>query len=232
MPPRSQSPRRRTSILVGATLTLVLIGALAGAAPGVTRHHRECGARHALRRDGHAIIWKDASSSIGEDLYRACLLPRGRSVRLGVDGGSGGEYDPDDQVLGYLLAGTYAAAWQTHSNATEVESCQKYRQDPCPTPVRTTTLRVAELRALRTGAIAVAAAVAGKPEFALSPLGAVAWVDGAGALSATRLRTDGRRLRGTPVSLSPGSVTAGSLRFSGLNLSWTDAAGDHSAPVG
>lgn len=158
--------------------------------------------------------------------YFACTRPQGEPVEIGQSDTGDGEYPANFATSDLTISGTYVADIQT-SGMADAAGCAKY--DPTADCQASITSFV-EVVDAKTHRRLQTTATSGIGPLAVSPLGALAWVQSPGAtsssspptLQAVVLRRGApRQLTGTIQTLDTGAI--GSLSFSGLSLRWTNA---------
>jgi hypothetical protein len=152
--------------------------------------------------------------------FFGCLRPNGTGTELGETLPSTGEYGPDQITGDFGVAGTYADA-RSISGLVASETCTKYQQSGCPIP--NYWIRVVNVS---TGGEVDLPNNGASSAVALSPEGAIAWLEsGAGGdttLMGTALHPSGSTgLSGSAQQLDTGAIDPKSLRFIGLTLSWS-----------
>ncbi len=172
--------------------------------------------------------------------YYACLRPSGARLTLGIDE-LGSLYGSDAATGGFRAAGTYVAA-QSSSGEAALAMCARYSNTRLCSPaqhwitvVDTETRRYARVPIYTQ--LVVPALVPFPVTVALSPEGAVAWLEnstrGANVSSglqlwATALNPRGRSsLTAAPLMLNAGSIDPSSLRFDGRTLHWIRNGAQH-----
>jgi hypothetical protein len=188
-----------------------------------TRH-----ARLALSTRTTAIFGVTAA---GWDRYFACLRPHGKSVLLGLQDRSSGEYGYSSTTGDFTTAGPFAAAYVTTGEAESVE-CGKYSSsvlsDACPLPGA--LIKVVNVRSLRSATVPLG--LGWRPliddwslgSLAISSSGDLAWlvVDNSGTdhLWVSTLVPNGNSFSAATM-IDTGNIDGSSLRFINANtLEW------------
>jgi hypothetical protein len=209
-------------LCAGAVLALA-------AAPALTKPVGACNAHraHATRVTPKVIVYPkrlpgyDGYGGV-ETVYYACARPAGKPIEVGISDTSGGEYPADYAISSLQIGGAYVGA-ALASGYADASACSKYGGTDCGGSVHV-SVRVVDARARRW----LQAPIPGAATLAVSPAGALAWVQptsspGISQLEAIVLRRGAPgRLAGAPQLLDTGAI-APSLRFSGLTLSWTNS---------
>jgi hypothetical protein len=157
-----------------------------------------------------------------DTVYYACARPAGKPITIGTTSSSDGEYPGNYAVSKLQVGGSYAAALVS-SGYADAAACAKYGGTNCGNSIHV-SVRVVDARARRW----LERPTSGATALAVSPAGALAWVQplgsrGSSQLEAIVLRRGGPgRLAGGQQLLDTGAIGA-SLRFSGLTLSWTNS---------
>lgn len=165
--------------------------------------------------------------------YHACLRPAGQALDLGVDE-LGSIYGSDATTGGFRAAGTYVAA-QSSSGEAALAVCARYSNTRRCSPAQhwLTVVDTENGRRARIpvyASLPVPALVPFPVTLALSPNGAVAWLEnataGANVISKSRLWATVLTPRGgsgfaaAPALIDTGSIDPSSLRFEKRTLSW------------
>jgi hypothetical protein len=166
--------------------------------------------------------------------HYVCLRPRGASLQLGVSWPDDGVYGSDATLSTFRAAGTYVTALATSGEAA-LAVCSKY-QPAGPCPEASLRISVVDARTMRHARISIPWATASRV-VAVSPAGAVAWLEYAAAnaytLKATPLRPRGRSgLAVSPQQVDSGQIDRTSVRFDGRTLTWTRDGLSHSQRIG
>ena len=230
------------SLTRSLTFAVALAALSVAAAPALAhagkRPRCTAAGHHLIRATANVVVYDRPANrrdNIGEPergVY-ACARPNGRSYLLGYDDVAGredGEYGPDSALVSVKIADRFVVA--QFVTGLDVEAmCSKYSGSgapPCPPPAR--TLRVVATASGRSTSIPFRTDAYGVAPVAISPAGALAWVDG--PLYATRLKAAGAyALTNVPTLLDPGPIDPRSLAASGLTVSWVSAGAPHSATV-
>ncbi len=141
---------------------------------------------HLIRATANVVVYdrtanrRDNMGELEHGVY-ACARPSGRSYLLGYDDVAGredGEYGPDSALVSVKIAGRFVAA--QFVTGIDVEACAREYSgsgpSSCPPPAR--TLRVIATASGRRTSIPFRTDAYGVSPVAISPAGALAWVDG------------------------------------------------------
>jgi hypothetical protein len=172
--------------------------------------------------------------------YYACLRPVGKALYIGVDE-LGSVYGSDATTGGFRAAGTYAAA-QSSTGEASLAVCARYSDTRRCTPAQhwITVVDTQDHRQARIPIYAsfpVPALVPFPVTLALSPKGAVAWLENSttGAQVTSRLQLWATLLAPhrhsgfatAPVMIDAGSIDPFSVRFDRRTLYWIRGRGQH-----
>jgi hypothetical protein len=220
-----------------STLLMALVAGLMLGGCGAQKRLR-VGACDAHRREAALVTrdvvvygWRAASPSV--TTFYACRRPAGEAMRVGVDE-LGSVYGSDATTGNLRAAGAYVAAESSTGEAT-LAVCARY-SDSLRCPLAQYWLTVIDTRGRRRARIPVyaplpvPALVPFPVTLALSPKGAVAWLQNStvGAIVGTRLQLwatvlasrGGSSLAAAPAMIDAGSIDPASMRFEGLTLFW------------
>ncbi len=222
----------RPALRIGclAACAIVALGATSAAARAVAGGHPTCSARHVLIRTATLLVFEkltsmpDNSGAGNETGVYVCARPDGRARLIGYDDIAGNqgdsEYGGDDALLTVKVAAHYVAA-QFSSGEDSTNECYKYNiGGVCPPPV--VTIDVVSAFRGRSVAFQLSDANGTSVPMAISPAGALAWIDDRGLL-ATALRPRGASLlRGRPTVLD--THAGGPVSITGPTVHWFDRA--------
>ena len=216
-------------MMLAAVLLLASCGPLPEEQSGVCDAHRHA----AALVTPYLVVYGSRTASPTTTAYYACLRPAGTRLEIGTDE-LGALYGSDATTGGFSAAGAYVAA-QSSTGRASLEMCARYsnprlcsRAQYWLTVVDTKTRRRAHLPIYSS--LPVPALVPFPVTLALSPKGAVAWLQnitvGANVSSslrlwATSLAPSGRSsLAAAPVMVDAGLIAPSSVRFYGRTLYW------------
>ena len=224
-------------MIAKSTLLVALLGGLVLCGCGAQKRLR-IGACDAHRQGAalvtqHVVVYGSRTAPPVITTYYACLRPAGKAVDIGVDE-LGSVYGSDATTGGFKAAETYVAA-QSSTGEADLEVCARYfNTRRCSfaqhwiTVVDTKELR--EVRIPVYASLPVPALVPFPVTLALSPKGAVAWLQNSTAgsnvttrlqLWATVLIPRGRSsFTAAPAMIDAGSIDPSSVRLEGRTLYW------------
>ena len=231
---------RRARVLSGQTVIIALAAAIAmaGCAPNFEQRAAICDKHRdsATLVTRAVIVYGTRTAAPATTNYYACLRPGGTSLYLGMDE-AGVLYGSDATTGGLGAAGTYVIA-QSSTGEASLAVCARYNISRRCTFAQH-WLTVTDLATRRQAhipiytALRVPALVPFPVTVALSPMGALAWLQtavlGAGASSrlqlwATPLKSGSRStLTAAPSMIDSGAINPRSVRFDGANLYWVHA---------
>jgi hypothetical protein len=202
-----------------------------GAVPALARPVGPCNAHraHATRVTPKVIVYPkqlrgyDAYGST-DTVYYACARPAGKPITIGTSSSGNGEYPGNYAVSMIRVAGTYVGA-VLGSGYSDAAACGKY--DPTNPKCGDSIHLSVRLVATRAPGW-MQAPITGASTLAVSPAGALAWVQPSGSAGSSQLETlvvhrvGAGRLAGARQLLDTGAIGP-SLRFSGPTLFWTNA---------
>ena len=223
--------------MMKSTLLMALVAGLMLCGCGAQRRLR-MGVCDAHRRDAalvsrYVVVYGSRASSPAITTFHACRRPAGEAMSVGVDK-LGSVYGSDATTGNLRAAGAYVAAQSSTGEAT-LAVCARYSNSRrCPPAQH--WLTVIDTRDRRRARIPIYArlpvpAVVPFPvTLALSPKGAVAWLQNStvGATVRTRLQLRATvlaprgdsSLAAAPTMIDAGSIDPASMRFEGLTLFW------------
>jgi hypothetical protein len=230
---------------LAACLAVTVESSLA-AGTGACDAHRSAAALVTARVVVYGLPTREPLGTPHTTTYYACLRPSGRSLELGTDE-LGALYGSDATTGGFAAAGTYAAA-QSSAGVADLAICARYHSSTRLCSAAHYWLSVADTATGRRARLpiyarlAVPALVPFPVTLALSPDGALAWLQNAvvgetatGMLQlwATALAPRSRfALEAAPSMIDSGSIARASVRFQGRVLEWTRDGAPHSKTLG
>lgn len=215
---------------------VLVLACLAGLAATSTASAHESAAKHVGRCDAHltktskvkatgkVLVWQEEAEGRfgGEpaEILHACLRPAGKSVTIGENDQSGGEYVGNTQTSNPSISGTLVSD-VVSTGLAEQETCGKYDGANCASEVQT----VAQVYNLSTGRSLRQQLAGSSSVYVFSPLGAIAWetpvTESQTVLQAVSF--DPSNMHKGPVETLDEGALGSSLHFTGLTLTWTNA---------